>query len=56
VHRPGGMKYSELVRLLAKITLAEHEGDRVAGELAADTLTDAEEAALTALELAARWN
>jgi hypothetical protein len=50
------MTYRELVRLLAKLTLAEDEGDRVAGELAAVALTDAEEAALSALKRAARWN
>jgi hypothetical protein len=50
------MSYPELLRLLAKVVQAEDEGDRVAGELAAVTLTDAEEEALTALELAARWN
>jgi hypothetical protein len=50
------MTYAALLRILAKMTLAEDEGDRVVGELAALALTDEEEAALWELERNARWN
>jgi hypothetical protein len=51
-----GMTYRELVRLLAKVTLAEDTADQHEAELVLGVLTDAEEAALYALERAARWN
>jgi hypothetical protein len=50
------MSYPELLRLLAKVTLAEDTATRHEAELVLGVLTEAEEAALYALERAARWN